>query len=323
VIVPGYTFMASAVGVTAVGAVPVVAEVDESLTLDPEDVARKIGPRTRAIMPVHMLGLPCNMDAIMALARERGVLVLEDACQADGGSYKGRRLGSIGDVGAFSFNHYKIITCGEGGAVTTDDEVVYQRALIHHDGGAAFRQHARSLRVRPWTGSNFRLNEILGAILRVQLGRLEAILSALRREKRMMVEELGEVAGLRLSPMHDPEGDCGTHVALLCESEGEARRVLRAAEEAGLGGFIPLDTGIHVYSNWEPILEKRGAHHPRVDPFALAEGPVEYSRDMCPRTLEIVARTVCLTTSVRRSEEELMGALGRLKGALAGAPAGR
>ncbi len=142
VIVPAYTFMATALAPLAVGAVPIIAEVDASLTLDPVDAERKITPRTRAIIPVHMVGLPSNMDALMAVARRHNVKVLEDACQADGGSYGGKRLGSIGDAGAFSFNHYKIITCGEGGVMVTDDETVYHRALVFHDGGSVFRDHA-------------------------------------------------------------------------------------------------------------------------------------------------------------------------------------
>ncbi|HEY3417439.1 MAG TPA: aminotransferase class I/II-fold pyridoxal phosphate-dependent enzyme, partial [Armatimonadota bacterium] len=156
VIVPGYTFMATAIGPLGVGAVPIIAEVDESLTIDPADVERKITPRTKAIIPVHMNGLPCNMDVIMAIARKHGIAVVEDACQADGGSYKGQRLGSIGDVGAFSFNHFKIIACGEGGALVTNDRVIFERALIHHDSGCVFRDHADQLGIPFFAGWNFR-----------------------------------------------------------------------------------------------------------------------------------------------------------------------
>jgi len=315
VIVPGYTFMASALAVTAAGAVPILAEVDESLTIDPKDVERKITPRTKAIMPVYMLGLPADMDAIMGLAKKHGLRVLEDACQADGGSYKGRRLGSIGDVGGFSFNHFKILVCGEGGVLTTDEVTVYQRALVHHDGGTVFRGHAQHLQIPIWAGLNFRINEILSAILRVQLSRLETILAAVRREKRIMMEELGEVSGLTFSPIHDPEGDCGIHLALLFETEEEARVAL-AAIHPGLNAFIPLDTDRHVYTNWEPILKKRGAHHPRLDPFNLAEVPVRYSEDMLPQTLSVLGRSVCLMTSATREESELLEVLAATKRAL-------
>jgi dTDP-4-amino-4,6-dideoxygalactose transaminase len=305
VIVPGYTFMASALAVTAAGAVPILAEVDESLTIDPRDVARKITPRTKAVMPVYMLGLPADMDAIMGLAKQHNLFVLEDACQADGGSYKGQRLGSIGDAGGFSFNHFKILVSGEGGALTTDKLDVYQRALVHHDGGCVFRGHAQHLQIPIWAGLNFRITEILSAILRVQLGRLETILAALRREKRIMMEKLDGAGGFTFSPVHDPGGDCGTHLALVFETEQEARAALVAAHPS-LQAFIPLDTDRHVYTNWTPILEKRGAHHPKLDPFNLAEVPVEYSKDMLPQTLSVLGRTVCLMSSATRSESELV-----------------
>ena len=139
VIVPAYTWIASAEAVLAVGAVPVIAEIDETLSLDPEDVERKVSPYTKAIMPVHMRGTPCDMDALMDVARRYDLKVIEDTAQADGASYKGKRLGSMGDVGCFSLQFNKIITSGEGGMVITNDENVWKRAVMFHDvsGGTA------------------------------------------------------------------------------------------------------------------------------------------------------------------------------------------
>jgi dTDP-4-amino-4,6-dideoxygalactose transaminase len=155
VIVPGYTFMSTALAPLAVGAVPIIAEIDESLTFDPKDLEKRITPRTKAVIPVHMVGLPCNMDAIMQIAKKHNLMVLEDACQSVGGSYKGKRLGSIGHAGVFSFNQYKTITCGEGGALVTNDGDIYDRALIHHDGGCVFRDHAAEIRPPFFAGWNF------------------------------------------------------------------------------------------------------------------------------------------------------------------------
>ena len=133
VILPAFTWIASASAVVAVGAVPILAEVDDSLTLDPEDVEARITPYTKAILPVHMRGLPCKMDELMTVARKRNLKVLEDSAQADGASYKGRRVGSIGDAGAFSLQFNKILTSGEGGMVITSDQAVYERAVMFHD----------------------------------------------------------------------------------------------------------------------------------------------------------------------------------------------
>jgi len=305
VIVPAYTFMATALAPLAVGAVPIIAEVDASLTLDPTDVARKITPRTKVIIPVHMVGLPSNMDAIMAIARQHNLKVLEDACQADGGSYGGKRLGSIGDAGAFSFNHYKIITCGEGGALVTNDETIYHRALIFHDGGSSLRDYASRITTPFFAGMNFRTNEILSAILRVQLTRLDGMLDAMLTEKRLMIQALSDIGGFTFNPIHDVEGDCGTTLALLFETPERMRAVLDGLNEAGIDADTPIDSGRHVYTNWEPILKQQGAHHPAMDAYKRAEVPVEYSPDMCPNTLDILARSLFLYTDPTRSRADL------------------
>ncbi len=303
VIVPGYTWMATATSVLAVGAIPVIAEVDETLALDPEDVRRKITPNTRAIIPVHMVGRPANLQALLEISREHGVMVLEDCCQADGGSYRGKRLGSWGDAGAFSFNYFKIISCGEGGALTTNDRTLYERALVFHDGGATFRPYAKDLSIPIFVGIQLRADEVMGAILRVQLRRLDGILSDLRRIRKRFEQELADLLGLRLAPNNDPEGDCGVVVAFQFDSEADARHF--ASE---IGGWLPIDSGKHVYSNWEPLLAKRIMHHPDMNPFNHPRNQrlrTDYTPDMCPRTLDILKRTVFLSLHPDWSEEEV------------------
>ncbi|MGC9522786.1 MAG: DegT/DnrJ/EryC1/StrS family aminotransferase [Anaerolineae bacterium] len=305
VIVPAYTFMATALAPLAVGAVPILAEVDASLTIDPADVERKITPRSKVIIPVHMVGLPSNMDTIMKIAEKHDLRVLEDACQADGGSYGGKRLGAIGDAGAFSFNHFKIITCGEGGALVTDDREIYERALIFHDGGSSFRAHAPDIQAPFFAGWNFRINEILSAILRVQLTRLDPMLEAMLTEKRTLIDALEGAGPFTFNPIHDVEGDCGTTLALMFEDEPTMRRFVRGCQETGVRADTPIDSGRHVYTNWEPVLNKRGSHQPALDAYNLAEAPVEYSKDMCPRTLDVLSRTAYLYTDPQRPREDL------------------
>jgi dTDP-4-amino-4,6-dideoxygalactose transaminase len=137
VIVPGYTFVATALAVIAVGATPIIANIDETLTIDPDDAVQRITPNTRAIIPVRMSGLPCNMNRLMEIANKYGLTIIEDVCQGAGGSYRDRKLGSIGHAGAFSFNRHKTLTCGEGGAVTTSVRSIYERALVYHDSACA------------------------------------------------------------------------------------------------------------------------------------------------------------------------------------------
>lgn len=313
VIVPAYTYIATAMAVVAAGAIPVLAEVDETLTLDPDDFERRITPATRAVIPVHIQGFPCRMDRITEIAARHGLLVLEDACQADGGSFCGQRLGTIGDAGALSFNFYKVITCGEGGALLTKDKGIFERALIYHDSSAVafFGNQLEGNDTPAFCGNEYRTNEIPAAILRVQLGRMDGILADLRKNHAYLATALGD--GFTLLPSHDREGDCATTLALFFDTAEEADAVARAA-----GGVSPINTNKHVYTNWTPILEKRGALHPLMDPFRMEANRdiiPDYRKDMCPRTLSLLARTVYFSLTPDMTEGELSALAARIRAA--------
>lgn len=316
VIVPAYTYISTAMAVVAAGAIPVIAEVDETLTLCPVDTEKKITPRTKAIIPVHIQGFPCNMGAIMALAEKYKLFVVEDACQADGGSYKGRRLGSIGDTGALSFNYYKIISSGEGGAFLTNKKMLFERALIYQDSSAVafFGNQMENFRTEPFCGNEYRSNELCAAVMNVQLDRLDGILADLRKNKKYMMEALRDVA--EFVPSNDPEGDCGTTLAFRFDSEEKARAFAGAE---GVGGVLPIDTGKHVYRHWTPIMEKRGAFHPLMDPFKMEanrDTVPDYREDMCPATLELLAKAVYVSVNPDDSRDTLDEKLRILRNAL-------
>lgn len=295
VIVPGYTFMATASAVLAVGAIPVLAEINETMTIDPDDVERKISKYTKAIIPVHICGIPSDMDRLCAIAKKHNLYILEDACQADGGKYKGKRLGSIGDAGAFSFNYYKIISAGEGGCVTTNNTRVYERALIYHDGGATFRPYAGELNEKTFIGTQMRASEILGAIMRAQLSRLDGIIADLKKVKNTIINAIPENGLFKIAPSNDYDGDLGTTLALTFKDEESARKF---AGSEGVDGTLPIDSGKHVYINWTPILEHRGGHCDAMNPYLMPLNKnlnMEYSLDMLPRTLDILKRTVYIS----------------------------
>ncbi len=303
VIVPAYTFMASASAVLAVGAIPVLADIDESMTIDPASVEEKITDKTKVIIPVHICGFPANMDALKEIAAKHNLFILEDACQADGGSYKGKRLGSIGDAGAFSFNVFKIITAGEGGAVVTNNRKVYERALIYHDGGAAFRPYTGELQEPVFMGTQMRVSDITGAIMREQIKRLDGILTDLRAVKKKIMDALKDVA--RFIPSNDIEGDCGTTLGFNFDSEELARKFSAEVE----GSWIPFDSGKHVYINWDPIIEKRGGHCDAVNPYMMAENALlnkeGANADACPKSLDILKRTVYVSLHCDWTEEQI------------------
>jgi dTDP-4-amino-4,6-dideoxygalactose transaminase len=291
VIVPAYTWLATATSVLTVGAIPVLAEVDESLALDPDDFARKISPRVKAVMPVHMAGRPADLSRILEIASAHGIKVVEDSCQCDGGSYRGKRTGTWGDAGAFSLNYYKIISAGgEGGAMVTNNREVYDRAFIYHDSGSAFRPKAADLTIPIFVAQQYRADEVMGAIARMQLQRLDGILADLRRIQQRVIAELTGKPGITIAPSNDSQGDCGVTVAFRFYSEDAARAFAAAAP----GGYVGIDHGKHVFTNWEPLIERRIMHHPAMNPFNFAENRglrMEYTAAACPRTLELLRRT--------------------------------
>lgn len=300
VVVPAYTYMATALAVLAAGAIPVIADVDESLTLSAKDLERRLTKYTRAVIPVHMVGLPCDMNGIMKVARKHKLLVLEDACQAVGGGYRGKKLGSIGHAGAFSFNFFKNITCGEGGAFVTKSKAVYDRGSVAVDCCSFYwdDQPDQTHEELQFAGNNFRASEFEGAILNAQLARLEPMLKKMRTQKVRLLEA-GEKAGLTSITNHSLDHECGTHAGFLFEDEASARAFSNGLKSRSVSSFLPLDTGRHVYTRWEPILREQGAHHPALDPFKIPANRkcrVKYTHDMCSASLDILARTVLVGT---------------------------
>lgn len=316
VIVPAYTWLATATAVLTVGAIPVLAEVDETLGLDPEDFERKIGPHTKAVIPVHMSGRPANMEAIMAIARKRGIKVIEDSCQMDGGSYKGRRTGTWGDAGVFSFNQFKIISAGgEGGCVVTNDRRIYEVASIYHDSGSAFRPKASEMQIPIFVAQQYRATEVMGAIARVQMGRLDGILADLRRIRTVLADSLAGLNGVTVAPSNDQAGDCGVMLTLKFKNEAQARAFTSAP---GVGGLVIIDHGKHVYTEWEPLREKRISHHPDMNPFFFPKNKglrADYSDTACPRTLEILRRTVYISVNPDWTDAQVQDKIKAMKAA--------
>lgn len=288
VVIPAYGYVADVLAILAVGAVPVVCEIDDSLTLDPSDAARKITSNTKVIMPVHMSGLACDLDPIMALAQERDIFVLEDACQAIGGTYKGRRLGTFGHAGAFSFNQAKIITAGEGGLLLTRDQATHDRAFIMHDPSSFY--DGRRFGVPIFGGLGFRMNEVSGAILRVQLSRLDSILERLRRRRDELADALGGFPQLARVPERDPAGSCGSFLAYTLP-DNEAAKTLRAALIGTKAYGMATNEWGHSFFEWDLLHQRRGAHHPARNP--LAGHPVQ-GIDACPVSFDILGRSIVI-----------------------------
>ncbi len=300
VILPTYGWVSCPSAIVAAGAKPVLANVDDSLTLDPEDVKKRITGRTKAIMAVHIRGAPCDLDGLSSVAKERGVMLLEDVAQCGGGSYHGKKLGSVGDVGSFSFQLNKMITAGEGGAIATDNESFYQRGLMFHDVGTPFRglsEKNLKLTVRPFPGVNYRTNEIASAVLRVQLKKMDAIVSKTRRNKRRVLKGISGVHRIKLRRENDPGGEVGVALIFFVETPEKARLFRDALVAENIrrpSGSYPgvvyqpgKDDG-HVYPHWSHLIGG-------LDGMAAEYKP----------SLELLARGVHLDISPIDTQEDL------------------
>lgn len=308
VIVPGYTYIATALAVTSVGAIPVIVDIDETLTIDPVEVEKHITPATKAVIPVHIQGFPSNMDALCAIGKKYGVAIVEDACQSVGGMYNGKFLGAIGDAGAYSFNYFKVMTSGEGGSLVTNNRKIFERALIYHDASAVafFGTQLDGINEPLFGGTEFRISDLTGAVLREQLKKLPDIIGDLHKNKFAIIDRVSEKAVI--APSHDAQGDCATTVAFRFETAEAAIDFEKKCTEKGLRITRPIDTGKHIYTNWTQIMEHRGAHHPAMDPFKMKENQglqFNYSMDMCPHALDLLARTAYIFVSPDWTEAEI------------------
>jgi 8-amino-3,8-dideoxy-alpha-D-manno-octulosonate transaminase len=291
VIVPAYTWNATANAVVAARAVPVLAEVDDSLTLDPGDVRRKITPRTKALLPVHMRGAPADMEALTAIAAEHGLALIEDVCQSAGASYRGRRLGTFGDAGAFSLQFNKVITTGEGGVLITDRDDLYDLAIDIHDCAGSVR---RGTGLPLFPGWNFRASEIHAAVGRVQLTRLDGLLARMRASQAHLSEQISELPGLTLRRGNDQGGDAGICLIAFAESAQLATDAVAALRLEGVEAmrlYDPSVPDLHVYPYWRPIFE------------VLAEAGRPAPE--CPETLALLERSIHIDVSPLCDEQDL------------------
>lgn len=297
VIVPGYTFIASITSIIYARAVPVLTEIDRSLTLDPEDVKKKITPRTKAIMLVHMLGNPGRVDEIKEIARSNGISLIEDCAQAFGVKYKGKYVGHFGDFGTYSFNIFKTITAGDGGMVATNSRKLYERAFAIHDQGHLPLRQGVERGSRTVIGLDCRMTELAAAVLLAQLKKADMMKKLLKEKKKRFKEGIKDIKGLSFRDLPDPEGELGTLLTVFLPDEKTARKIGDA-----LGCGVVADSGWHVYNNMEHVLGQMVVDStgcPFTCPYYRERGgSMEYSRGMLPRTDALISRAINISIGV-------------------------
>jgi 8-amino-3,8-dideoxy-alpha-D-manno-octulosonate transaminase len=294
VITQAFTFVATVEAILEAGATPVIAEIDESLNLDVDRLAERITPRTKALLPVHMAGAPANLQAVLGIAREYDLLVVEDVAQAVGGSWRGAPLGTLGHAGTLSFDFAKNLTTGEGGAVLTNDAHVYATARAIHDHGHEYNKTVpRGRDTRSGAGFNFRMSEPEAAIGLAQLPKLDLIL-ARQRENKARLKELLAPLDLVFRRIDDPEGDVGDTLVFFLESERRATEVAARLGERGVGTKnLPDALDWHFAGTWGHMIDVGDP------PCACRRGSAE-----C-RCAALLRRAIALPVNVLMDETEL------------------
>ncbi len=317
VIVPTFMWVATVAAVVQVNAIPVLCEVDQSFNMNPGDLEKKITPRTGLIMPVHMAGAPCDMEAIMAIADRHGIPVLEDCAQCNGGTFKGKSVGTFGRMGMFSFQINKNVTAGEGGLLVTDDQELYRRASCAHDLGVLWsggQPTTPEPEAVTW-GHGRRMSELCGAVASVQIKKLPKIVAHMRASHDRIQAMLDGTPRLEFRRLRDPQGNSGPFLILILEDEPRALAAVEKMKQSGLHSVFRIaDFGLHIYYNI-PALVNKVPLSPAGNPWSLTENAksvYDYHKGVCPHSDALFARSVlvpipsCLTQQQEQAGAEVI-----------------
>jgi len=319
VITQGFTFVATFEAIIEAGAIPVVGEIDDTLNLDPADFERKITDKTRAVIPVHMLGGPARIKEILDIAARHKIKVIEDTAQALGAAIQGKKVGTWGDMGTFSFDFYKTLTTGEGGMVVTNDEKIYIRAAEYADHGHDHNPDVhRALEGRSILGFNYRMNELQGALGIAQLGRLEAMIQRQKENQTPIRDILQRFSKVRMRELPDGGEDSYTHIGFFLEGADTALSLHKTLTEKGVPAVYFKNNFWHYVPNWEHLLAGKTAWWPNPYPFA---GPpygreTRYSKDMLPQSDVVLGKLIIMPVSLETGEEQIQRIATALEDAL-------
>ncbi len=304
VITPVFTFVASFEAVLSVGAIPVLVDVDDTLTLSPDAVEKAITPKTKAVMPVHMCGSMADLDALKAICEKYKLFLLEDACQSIGASYKGKMLGTIGDAGTFSFDFVKTMTCGEGGAVLTNNEEVYTKCDGYTDHGHDHKGADRGADLHPFIGYNYRISELHAAVGLAQVRRLPEFLSAQKKNHAQLKEIVSQVPEISFRRIPDPSGDSCTFLSWFLPSEELTRAVVNELKEQGIlaGNFYWFDNNWHYIRKWEHLKSAATLNtlHPDIKAKLIQEAGKDFSASDA-----VLGRCISTAISLLWTEEQV------------------
>ncbi|HEB50079.1 MAG TPA: DegT/DnrJ/EryC1/StrS family aminotransferase [Desulfobulbus sp.] len=320
VITQGFTFVATWEAILDIGALPVFTEVDTTLNMDPADLEKKITDRTRAIIPVHMLGAQARITEIMAIADRHGIPVIEDTAQAAGARLGGRHLGTFGAIGTFSFDSVKTMTTGEGGMCITSDEELWRNMSEYHDHGHdhVVNPGGRGGEGRRFFGFNYRMMELQGAIGLAQLAKLDSMVAAQKKNKAVLREAAAGIDGVTFRTLLDEEGDSATFLAFMLPDRERAAEVNAVLRGEGVGAINFGDNTWHFYPRWEHLAGGRTLCKTGWPFSAHGKRRILYDPDALPASAELMGRTLVYQVPVRMDEawrDKVVAALARAAGA--------
>lgn len=304
VITPSFTFVASFEAVLSVGAIPVLVDIDDTLTLNPEAVRKAITPKTRAVMPVHMCGSMADMDALIAISKEHHLILLEDACQSIGGSYKGKMLGTIGDAGTFSFDFVKTMTCAEGGVVMTNREDVYIKSDGYTDHGHDHKGADRGADLHPFIGYNYRISELHAAVGLAQIKRLTEFLTLQKKNHGLLKEMLAQIPEISFRRVPDPAGDSCSFISWFLPTAELTKAVVAEMKAQGIlpGNFYWFDNNWHYIRKWDHLKNSitLNALHPEVKAQVIQQANKDFAASDA-----VMSRCISTSISLLWTEEQI------------------
>jgi 8-amino-3,8-dideoxy-alpha-D-manno-octulosonate transaminase len=281
IIMPCFTFVASFESVLGVGAIPVLVDVDDTLTLDPKAVRKAITPKTKCIMPVHMCGSMADLDALMAICKEHNLILLEDACQSIGASYKGKALGTIGAAGTFSFDFVKTMTCGEGGVIMTNSEAIFTKCDGYTDHGHDHLGVDRGADLHPFIGYNYRISELHAAVGLAQIRKVDKVLSIQKKNHQYLKNVLSQIPEVSFRRIPDPAGDSCTFLSWFLPTEEITRAVVNELKAQGIlaGNFYWFDNNWHYIRKWDHLKNSitLNALHPELKAAVMQQATKDFS----------------------------------------------
>jgi dTDP-4-amino-4,6-dideoxygalactose transaminase len=299
VIIPVWSWVSCFTSVVRVGARPVLAEIDDTLCISPEEIARLVTPRTKVVMVVHYQGVAADMDRILSEARKAKIAVIEDCAESPGVTYRGRRVGSMGDIGTFSFQDQKSMTSGEGGMVTTNDPVLYERAVRMHDLGSlrAYHGHLVTESVTAFCGSQFRMTELQAAVALAQLRKLDALRTRCRRSRDRIMRRISSLPRLQFRRVPDPAGDTGFEIYFWLATPQLAEQFQKRLTRWNVYAAKTTGTTCHYV---RPYCQIQAAHAASASPFAAFEQwPAAGYRDKdFPQSEDLISRFIALPIGV-------------------------